>query len=314
MGQLSLIPYTVIERSERASVKVTYDVRVDLVDGRLPNESELAAVSRHLHAQERPHERTFVSFYLPGMQPGAGAFATAHHDPVLKVQVLDYMLPDQYRHLLAPRQDAPTVVGGPAPSADASVPTDVRLDLRARTISAHEVEFTVTTNIPLPIEVMADVNLKGQKPDDVWIGYQERVRIESSPQVVVLDTSKSRKPLPVGEYEAEVFFNYRYAKNPKAASIKGNHEARADVGRLGAGESAETADERNRLQRWVMENVITGTAWNEREFVERLGAFEKFKPDLNLHEAYYFPKADMTLLVNTLKGEATVWRMGRASR
>jgi len=97
-----MIPYTVIERAELGEIKVSYDLRVDLVDGRLPTNDELEAISRHLYEHERTHERTFVLFYLPGMQPGAGAFATAHHDPVLVVRVLGHMLPEKYKHLLGP--------------------------------------------------------------------------------------------------------------------------------------------------------------------------------------------------------------------
>ena len=245
-----LISYAVIERAETRNIKVSYDLRVDLVDGRLPSEAELAAISRHLHAKERTHERTFVLFYLPGMPPGAGAFATAHHNPSLKVKVLDYMLPEQYRHLLATNQ-VPKVGSRSGGSTEDAFRGQVQLELSVRMLSDVEIELTVSTNIPLPIDVMASVNLMGQKPDDVWIGLQERIRLTTSPQIVVLDASKSRKLLQAGEYEAKVFFNHRYAKNPKAASIKGNHEARAAVGRLGVAESAAQSDARNKLQQWV---------------------------------------------------------------
>ncbi|MCP8687732.1 hypothetical protein [Marinobacterium sedimentorum] len=87
-----LIPYQVLERSELGSIKLSLTVEVPLVDGRLPNEQEIGAISEHLVDEEPIHQRSFVVFYLPGMTPGAGAFATAHHNPDMEVQILDYML------------------------------------------------------------------------------------------------------------------------------------------------------------------------------------------------------------------------------
>lgn len=94
-----LIDFTVIKREEFLDYKVSYDVRVGLADGRLPTKEELAAVSRYLHSKEKKHERTFVSFYLPGMKVDAGAFATAHYNPTLEVKVLEHMIPEKYQRL-----------------------------------------------------------------------------------------------------------------------------------------------------------------------------------------------------------------------
>ena len=93
----ALIPYTVINREESGSMKLSIDLRVDLVDGRLPNKEELAAISSKL---KRQHDRTFISFYLPGMEVGAGAFATAHHNPSLEVKIQPFLLPEKYQHLV----------------------------------------------------------------------------------------------------------------------------------------------------------------------------------------------------------------------
>tara|TARA_Y100001972_G_scaffold36162_1_gene44709 strand:+ start:10392 stop:10505 length:114 start_codon:yes stop_codon:yes gene_type:complete len=35
------------------------------------------------------YDRSFVVFYLPGMEVDAGGFATAHHNPDLKVVMLE---------------------------------------------------------------------------------------------------------------------------------------------------------------------------------------------------------------------------------
>lgn len=64
-------------------------IRVDLVDGRRPNEKELATIFSKL---VRYQDRTSISFYLPGMEVGTGAFATAlldrnASDPTLEVRI-----------------------------------------------------------------------------------------------------------------------------------------------------------------------------------------------------------------------------------
>ena len=98
---VQLISYEIIERVEAQHYKVSFDVRVDLVDGRLPTETELGAISKHLKGQEgRDHDRTFVNFYLPNMTPGAGAFCSANHTPSMTVEIHPYFVPEQYQHLL----------------------------------------------------------------------------------------------------------------------------------------------------------------------------------------------------------------------
>lgn len=97
-----LIDFTVIKRTEFLTEKVSYQLRIGLQDGRLPTKRQLAAVSNHLYLKEKPHDRTYVSFLLPGMKVNAGCFANAHHNPKLKVEIFPYMLPEEYRHLVKP--------------------------------------------------------------------------------------------------------------------------------------------------------------------------------------------------------------------
>lgn len=93
----SLIPYTIITRDEVQPFKVSFDIRVDLVDGRLPTAEELGAISMFLYSQEKKHDRTFVAFFLPKMVPGMGAFATAHHDPEMRVVINEEYIPAKYK-------------------------------------------------------------------------------------------------------------------------------------------------------------------------------------------------------------------------
>ena len=87
-----LIPYIVLDKSELRNIKLSIDVEVLLVGGRLPNETELGALSKHLVSQVDPHERSFITFYLPEMKVGEGAFATAHHNPDMEVNIRIFTL------------------------------------------------------------------------------------------------------------------------------------------------------------------------------------------------------------------------------
>ena len=79
--------------------KKSFDIRVGLVDGRLPNKEELATISAKL--RNKSFDKTFVCFYLPGMVVDAGAFAIAHHDPDTRpVEIITAGLPAKYKNLL----------------------------------------------------------------------------------------------------------------------------------------------------------------------------------------------------------------------
>jgi len=97
-----VISYKVIERKELGTIKISLDVLVNLVDGRLPNKQELASLSSYLVSKENKHDRSFVLFYLPEMKVGYGAYATAHHNPKMKVNIMEFMLYDypQYRKFI----------------------------------------------------------------------------------------------------------------------------------------------------------------------------------------------------------------------
>ena len=89
-----LIPYKIIEKTELSTMKLSIDVEVPLVNGRLPNEKELGALSKHLVNKESKHDRSFVTYYLPNMKVGAGAYATAHHNFKMEVNIMKFMLFD----------------------------------------------------------------------------------------------------------------------------------------------------------------------------------------------------------------------------
>lgn len=180
---------------------------------------------------------------------------------------------------------------------------------------SNNVKMIVTTNLPLPVEVMAHVGLAGQKDDDVYIGTDsERVTLdEARTEIELAAVDVRRAPLPDGMYQAEVSFYPRWGAKNDAAEAAPQVDGRSQPLRIGnTSFSADAAKRRNEQREWVMENVVPRVPWNEASFVERLGKFEKAPSDLSrLHDAYYFPEPDMTLIVNRLRKEVSVWRMGR---
>lgn len=101
LSKSDLIPYTVINRDEYLPHKMSFDIRVNKVDGKFPTEKQLADISTYLRSMEKPHNRTFVCFYLPEMEVDEGAWATAHFNPDLKVWIsyTNKVTEDASRHL-----------------------------------------------------------------------------------------------------------------------------------------------------------------------------------------------------------------------
>jgi len=198
----------------------------------------------------------------------------------------------------------------------AEVPANPVLELDVTPISAYEAQFRVSTNLPPPVTVVAGLDLADQKPDDVWIGYSEHVVLTGATTTFVLDAAKAEDPLPAASYEAGVSFYPRWgAEGNPAAKAFPELEAVQLVELQASGQTREAAVRRVELQKWVMLNINMNVPWDERFYVNKLGQYQKSKADLSrLHDAYYFPDADVTLLVNRLRGELTLWRLGRATQ
>ena len=202
------------------------------------------------------------------------------------------------------------------PAETPFIPAAATLEVSARPLSETRVQFRVSTNIPPPIEVMAAVSFPDQADDSTYIGYNQRVRLTGLVTMFTLDLSRSSRALPRGRYDAEVHFYPRWgaAGNP-AAQEAPELQASTQIVLEGSGQSRASAERRDELQQWVMSNLDMNTPWNENEFVARLGRYESTPSTMSrLHEALYFPDADMTLIVNRVRNEVTIWRMGRTVR
>ena len=203
----------------------------------------------------------------------------------------------------------------PSPPISQTAPAPVSsIQVEAVPISATAIKTIITTNLPLPVIVMASVDLVDQAGDDAYIGHSERVTLVSPRTESIIDTGKADKPLPSGNYDVVVTFYPRWGApdNPRAAALT-DTMGLARITLDGSGERREIAELRDSRQAWVMENVVVHTPFDEADFVRRLGSFQKSPATLNNHDAYYFPGADMTMIVNRSRHDVAIWRMGRAT-
>lgn len=75
----------VLEENNIPGVRRSLDVRLS----RRMSEAELRRIAEELKARDpNPYDRTFIVYYLPGMEPGAGGWATSHFDPDLDIRIL----------------------------------------------------------------------------------------------------------------------------------------------------------------------------------------------------------------------------------
>lgn len=182
-------------------------------------------------------------------------------------------------------------------------------------LNSQQVKFVVETNLPTPITVMAGLGLAGQAPDDVFVGTDNERVVLTGPQTefIIQATDLDGATLPSGDYNAEVGFYPRWGAkngNPDAASYP-KTEGSTLVTLGGSGVPAAKVVARKEMQRWVMSNINMNSPWNKASYESRLGPSVKGPSTMShLHDAYYFRDADVTLLVNRLKNEVTVWRLG----
>lgn len=79
------VSYSVIDSDIIPGVKRSIDVRLN----EKPSVDALRAIALELKAQDsNNYDRTFITYYLPGMVVGAGGWATTHFTPNLEVKIL----------------------------------------------------------------------------------------------------------------------------------------------------------------------------------------------------------------------------------
>ncbi len=173
----------------------------------------------------------------------------------------------------------------------------------------------IETNIPLPIEIMVDVSLHSQRDQDVYIGKQERVRIEASPQVFRVPI-KAAEGLPRGAYDIEATFYPSWGAEhgpPAARAVRREISAMRPITLRGDGAVAGEVIADKEAGRWLIGTTAVGDPWKPTEFEKHLGRAERL-PVANktsIIVAFYHARADATVFVNTLLNELVTWRFGR---
>ena len=198
----------------------------------------------------------------------------------------------------------------------ANAPADYKISLAAKQVSDAGVEMKISTNLPLPVEVMVGVTVDGLRDEETYVGYNERITLSSANTTFLLDTAKSGRTLPSTSYLAEVSFYPKWGAEGNSAAQKApklDANAKLQLKTAGAVSiSTASVNQQSERRKWIMENVHMRMPWNERQFVNKLGQFEKTAAEMSpQHDAYYFSGADMTLIVNRVRNEVTIWRDGR---
>lgn len=100
--------YSIISDNDFRDVKRSIDVRLD----KKVSVEVLRTIARKLKNMERKkYERTFIAYYLPNMEVGAGAWATSHFDPELEVRILGLTAEEEEKMARAAKSTSRDVVG-----------------------------------------------------------------------------------------------------------------------------------------------------------------------------------------------------------
>ena len=102
------VSYSIIDSTAIAGIKRSLDVRLN----KRVSEDTLHAIALKLKSQDSlAYDRTFITYYLPGMTVGAGAWATTHFTPDLEVKILGLSIEEEKKLSTAPAPAKREIVG-----------------------------------------------------------------------------------------------------------------------------------------------------------------------------------------------------------
>ena len=190
------------------------------------------------------------------------------------------------------------------------------IEIDAR-LEKQKVVFNVWTNLCGLNEGFANVDLAGQRDDDIAIGASEKIRMRKGRGKVKVDTST----LPRGDYELSVVWYPRWgARDARARAAKPGTRVMSNTMRLRIEKTGPSAKDVARLQKArkeIMLNTSMGMPWKLGPYEDRYGKGERLQVtryNPRVISAYYFPTLDMTFIVNTLRGTLVTWRLGKAAQ
>ncbi|HGF7178982.1 TPA: hypothetical protein AB5E44_003361 [Vibrio cholerae] len=103
-----VIDFEVIKESEYHSVsKSSIDIRLN----EKVSKEELLSIANSLRKDRKRFKRLYIAYYLPGMEVGAGAWATTHFIPELEVKILGLTTEEEEKMVNAAKNTSRDVVG-----------------------------------------------------------------------------------------------------------------------------------------------------------------------------------------------------------
>ena len=102
------VTYSIIEMNVVQGIKRSLDVRLN----RTVSEEVLRVIALELKKQDpKKYERTFITYYLPNMKVGAGAWATTHFNPDLDVRILGLTIEEEKSFINEPETSSRNIIG-----------------------------------------------------------------------------------------------------------------------------------------------------------------------------------------------------------
>ena len=99
--------YKIIEANRLGTIKCDLTVRLN----KRVSEETLRQLAIELRAKEpKRYDRMFITYYLPGMTVGAGAWATSHFNPNLDVRILGMTVKED-KNLLKEKKKSGKMIG-----------------------------------------------------------------------------------------------------------------------------------------------------------------------------------------------------------
>jgi hypothetical protein len=182
------------------------------------------------------------------------------------------------------------------------------------------VNFDIDTDIPLPIEVMVSLSLRGLKSDDYAVGFSHRVKIDESPKTISFEAKNSygsQNLLPNGSYDAKVSFYTSWGtNNPTIKSTYPKNIITSQKVQLKSNLSIRKQKSLDKMQGWGI-NVSIGDNWNEKLYEKNLGRLQELVTegrDPNVVKTYYYPEADMTFFVSATTNKVLIWKLGKTNK
>ena len=102
------VSYTIVEKSSMGSIKLSINIRLE----QKVSKDFLQKLALKLR-QEEPikYDRIFITYYLPDMTPGSGAWATSHFNPNLKVNILGMTIEEEKALMSKPKDSSAEIIG-----------------------------------------------------------------------------------------------------------------------------------------------------------------------------------------------------------